>query len=279
MESSASHSSFLHGRFSATRELHSAATMTCSAYQKLLLHAGEVSSRLEARVRREGRIFNYELQDEISENQDEIAKLKEALEAAKTREVEARQQMREAQAAWEDACERARAEQREREWRRGGQEGYRGPQEGNRRPLPSEFKTPWSERSPPPQPKKAKSSPQSSKKDSKRGQAAIDHYFDQVSRAFADISALNAFPKPPAWPCGNLTCARTKRSRALEACACNIRFLFERGTDLKNWRLRFHPDRFSKVPQDVREGIQQMAKEVFVVVDDMYRKAAAKGET
>ena len=112
--------------------------------------------------------------------------------------------------------------------------------------------------------------------------------------AFEDKEDLRSFPQPPATPCHNPGCAVSAHSRALQACQCNIRKLFEGRSRavLKTDRLLYReyclesrdcrsrpaltpfldPDKFSSVPEDVRDHIQQAAGEVFVVVDGMYSR-------
>lgn len=63
-------------------------------------------------------------------------------------------------------------------------------------------------------------------------------------------------------------------TRALTACACNIRqgLQFLSVAQLKDLRLIFHPDKFSKCRVDRVELFKKQASEVFVVVDAMYRE-------
>jgi len=84
---------------------------------------------------------------------------------------------------------------------------------------------------------------------------------------FKDKTAMRAFPEPPTEPCSDLTCAST--SRTLKACKCNIKKCFVGRSTLRTDRLQFHPDKFSAVPEDVREQIKKAAGEVFVVVNGM----------
>lgn len=101
----------------------------------------------------------------------------------------------------------------------------------------------------------------------------IDQYFKEVDAAVADYSNLRRFPSPPAWPCNNAACAANKSKRALRACECNIAHAFRsRGDDLKAYRIKLHPDKFSRCPDDVRESFQRMVSEIFIVVDAMWQR-------
>ena len=90
-----------------------------------------------------------------------------------------------------------------------------------------------------------------------------------IDAAFANLKTMDTFPAPPAWTCGSLACETT--DRAISACPCNLRVIFKGVADLKHERLRWHPDKFSICPEGCRESHQRKAKEVFVVVDSLYR--------
>ncbi|KAK4547654.1 hypothetical protein LTR36_000611 [Oleoguttula mirabilis] len=98
----------------------------------------------------------------------------------------------------------------------------------------------------------------------------IQEWHQACVTAFLDKPNLRAFPQPPAEPCTNESCA-SENGCALKACKCNLRKIFSGPRSLKQDRLKFHPDRFASCPEDVRDEIQQKAKEVFVVVDAMFR--------
>ncbi|KAK0286381.1 hypothetical protein LTR91_009091 [Friedmanniomyces endolithicus] len=95
----------------------------------------------------------------------------------------------------------------------------------------------------------------------------IQAWHAACTEAFKDKTAMRAFPEPPTEPCSDLTCAST--SRTLKACKCNIKKCFVGRSTLKTDRLQFHPDKFSAVPEDVREQVKKAAGEVFVVVNGM----------
>ena len=101
----------------------------------------------------------------------------------------------------------------------------------------------------------------------------------QVSEAFADYAAIDAFPQPPSQTnCIKATCQASKADRALTACPCDIRAAFS-GLDLaqlKSSRNSWHPDRFSRCDERRRDGYQKMAKEVFAVVQAMYDEQKAR---
>ncbi|KAK0342857.1 hypothetical protein LTR94_020648 [Friedmanniomyces endolithicus] len=93
----------------------------------------------------------------------------------------------------------------------------------------------------------------------------IQAWHAACTEAFKDKTAMRAFPEPPTEPCSDLTCALT--SRTLKACKCNIKKCFAGRSTLKTDRLQFHPDKFSAVPEDVREQVKKAAGEIFVVVN------------
>lgn len=92
-----------------------------------------------------------------------------------------------------------------------------------------------------------------------------------VKEAFKDYTALSSFPSPPASACSNPSC--TSETRALAACACDIRRSLNHlpVSQLKQFRLLFHPDKFSKCRKDLVESFQKKASAVFVVAEAMYR--------
>ncbi|KAK3652140.1 hypothetical protein LTR56_005271 [Elasticomyces elasticus] len=101
------------------------------------------------------------------------------------------------------------------------------------------------------------------------------HFHDACAALKEDKSQMRSFPEPPYEPCLKPGCLATEKTRALKACRCNIEkcFLGRPKATLKTDRVDFHPDKFSKVPEDVRKHIQLAAKEVFSVVQDMYINA------
>jgi hypothetical protein len=99
----------------------------------------------------------------------------------------------------------------------------------------------------------------------------IASFHTKAQHAFADCGAMTSFPEPPAFPCLKLACVESKKTRALQACPCNIKKAFQApGVDLKKSRLQWHPDRFGRCPEAVRESFKLKAHEVFVVVKDLY---------
>lgn len=97
--------------------------------------------------------------------------------------------------------------------------------------------------------------------------AGIANYFRKVDIALANHAY---FPDPPAFPCDNSDCKVKRDLRILEACPCNLKFVFA-GRDAKTERLRFHPDKFSAVrAESLRADMQAKAQEVFVAVDALY---------
>lgn len=92
-----------------------------------------------------------------------------------------------------------------------------------------------------------------------------------VEAAFANYSQMLTFPEPPIEPCSKMSC-RTDTSRLLEACRCNIEAAFRRVGELKKERLPWHPDRFSKCPEQNRELFKKAANEVFVVIDALCQR-------
>lgn len=92
-----------------------------------------------------------------------------------------------------------------------------------------------------------------------------------VKEAFKDYTTLTSFPSPPASACSRPACK--SETRALTACACDIRRSLNHlsSSQLKHFRLLFHPDKFSKCRKDLVEGIQKQASAVFVVAEAIYR--------
>ncbi|KAK4956755.1 hypothetical protein LTR10_006283 [Elasticomyces elasticus] len=90
-----------------------------------------------------------------------------------------------------------------------------------------------------------------------------------------DKSALRSFPQPPYEICLKKSCAVAEKTRAVKACRCNIMKCFNgrNKATLKVDRLAFRLDKFSTVQDDVRDRIQQAAKEIFSAVQEMYSNA------
>lgn len=103
--------------------------------------------------------------------------------------------------------------------------------------------------------------------------AGIARYFACLDFVFANYASLTEFPEPPAFPCANLECRARSSVRKLSACICNIRVVFA-DRNLKAERLRWHPDKFSSVLSEVREEWQGKAREMFVLLDALYREGS-----
>ncbi|KAK4624383.1 hypothetical protein CLAFUW4_05613 [Fulvia fulva] len=67
--------------------------------------------------------------------------------------------------------------------------------------------------------------------------------------------------------------------RALSICACKVKAAFRLVKDLdpKKERLLWHPDKFSRCDEGSREAFNNMAKEIFVVVDAMRNGSRIRG--
>ncbi|KAG9235363.1 hypothetical protein BJ875DRAFT_483312 [Amylocarpus encephaloides] len=96
---------------------------------------------------------------------------------------------------------------------------------------------------------------------------AIQAWHQSCEKFFSVNSTLpanNTFPKPPTLKttCRKKICVRSER---LSACCCTLRVLFKSkgmsSVDWKKERLRWHPDRFSKLGTD--EEVVVCAKEMF----------------
>ncbi|KAM3421397.1 hypothetical protein BST61_g1793 [Cercospora zeina] len=99
-------------------------------------------------------------------------------------------------------------------------------------------------------------------------------WHEHTKLAFADYSSLINFPAPPPprSPCAKLECATSVSRCQLGICVDDIEKAFK-SLDLpsmKEERARWHPDRFVRCME--KDKMQGMAKEVFQVVDAMYRK-------
>ncbi|KAK5680259.1 hypothetical protein LTS10_007186 [Elasticomyces elasticus] len=102
----------------------------------------------------------------------------------------------------------------------------------------------------------------------------IREWYAACADAFQDKASMKYFPQAPSEPCSEAGCAANEKTRALRACRCNITKIFSSRTkaELKMDRVRYHPDKFSTVPGQHRDQIQQAAKEIFSVVQEMYSK-------
>ncbi|KAK4956756.1 hypothetical protein LTR10_006284 [Elasticomyces elasticus] len=102
----------------------------------------------------------------------------------------------------------------------------------------------------------------------------IQEWYAACADAFQDKASMKEFPQAPSEPCSEAGCAANEKTRALRACRCNITKIFSSRSkaELKMDRIRYHPDKFSTVPVQHRDQIQQAAKEIFSVVQDMYSK-------
>ncbi|OQO10737.1 hypothetical protein B0A48_04037 [Cryoendolithus antarcticus] len=100
----------------------------------------------------------------------------------------------------------------------------------------------------------------------------VQHWYTYAQRALANYSQLTAFPAPPVIVrCSSMACASS--GHTLQACECNVRATLERLNvdQLSRVRRSFHPDRFSACAPALRPQFQQMAREIFVVANTLYR--------
>ena len=113
-----------------------------------------------------------------------------------------------------------------------------------------------------------------------RSQATHSSWWDTVATAFADLPNMVTFPEPPTrGSCGVATCLAVKNGRLLACCDCDIVAAFAAvPTSLKTERVRWHPDRFAVCKEEHKERFQQMASEVFKVVNRMYEDEVVRGE-
>ncbi|KAI6839145.1 hypothetical protein KC332_g4762 [Hortaea werneckii] len=108
--------------------------------------------------------------------------------------------------------------------------------------------------------------------------------------------SLRAFPAPPPIPCPTFPCCpRTNNSsttttttttttKILNVCDVFLRETFEALSrdELRDQRIKWHPDRFSACPEGegggYREAFQKMAGEVFVVVNGVFERKKKEEE-
>jgi hypothetical protein len=85
---------------------------------------------------------------------------------------------------------------------------------------------------------------------------------------------MQKFPVPPARSCGKMDCEAQKGHRALAACDHGIKncLIMVKDINLKMERRRWHPDRFAVCPAAKREEFAKMAKEVFCVVEELWKE-------
>ncbi|KAK5715017.1 hypothetical protein LTR15_010433 [Elasticomyces elasticus] len=152
---------------------------------------------------------------------------------------------------------------RDREWFEAKQEQRNQSQQGkpqsNKRQRPAQDQAPERPRAAPPLRITAQK---------------IQEWCVACADAVQDKANMKEFPQAPAEPCSEAGCAANEKTRALRACRCNITKIFSSRSkaELKMDRIRYHPDKFSTVPGQHRDQIQQAAKEVFSVVQEMYSK-------
>ncbi|KAM3419669.1 hypothetical protein BST61_g3003 [Cercospora zeina] len=188
-----------------------------------------------------------DLEREIREDEARREREAEQLEAQRREAAAARRRAEAEKRAEEQRRKRERRQQREK-WQREEQPKWKQQQKKNT-PVPPFAAIP---------------------------SAAITDWRQHVSLAFTSYAAMQAFPDPPAAPCGRTACHATRWSRALEACQCNIRACVQAAglvtkTQLKIERLKWHPDRFAGCAEEKRTAFAKMGKEVFVAVDGMYQ--------
>lgn len=97
-------------------------------------------------------------------------------------------------------------------------------------------------------------------------------WISTVEEDFKDYTILSSFPSPSASACSKPTCK--SETRALAACAFDIRQCLRHLTasQLKDLRVLFHPDKFSKRREYVVEDFKKKANAVFVVINAMYNE-------
>lgn len=134
---------------------------------------------------------------------------------------------------------------------------------------------PPSHESPPPQ--QALKRPAHSR-DHAPDQNGIDAWFAEVKAALANSSRLTSFPQPPRW-----TFSPTPNDkwgcpiRALGLCDCGMRELFD-GRDLKADRALFHPDKWMRVPDEIKKEVQDVVGDVFKWVVGAYVRKIKTGK-
>ncbi|KAF7193342.1 hypothetical protein HII31_05321 [Pseudocercospora fuligena] len=119
---------------------------------------------------------------------------------------------------------------------------------------------------------------QEQRRQSERDQ--VEQWYQSTEIAFKDYSQIEVFPTPAAlYHCDKDYCHRSVHAAkkfALGICPCDLKHVFHvyatyhQDFDPNKEKKRWHPDRFSGC-QDKR--MQEMAKEVFVVLGEMKLKA------
>lgn len=98
----------------------------------------------------------------------------------------------------------------------------------------------------------------------------------EVEKSFLDLSTMSDFPTFPSSSCAKLTCSSSAKNRKLEACGCDIEAAFRTTigfpASLKTERIRWHPDKFARCPEDLRGDFIAMACEVFVVIERLHNE-------
>lgn len=105
-------------------------------------------------------------------------------------------------------------------------------------------------------------------------QSRINAWHDSISTALANLADLRTFPRPPWWVCKRAGSGEKCPVVAVGLCQCCAADLFD-GRDLKAERRKFHPDRFSRCPENARKVVQADAADVFKVVDALYEEKVA----
>ncbi|KAK4619807.1 hypothetical protein CLAFUW4_11623 [Fulvia fulva] len=109
----------------------------------------------------------------------------------------------------------------------------------------------------------------------KTSSTAIDKNLNPIERvlqrAHGRRQSLN---EPTTGICpGPGTCPESRSQQQLKACTCEIRSAFweidSHQKKLKDARLAWRPESFEHCPKQHREKFKKMAREIFVVVDDM----------
>lgn len=184
---------------------------------------------------------------------------------------EARKERNKSSANASDQSEEPKPSSREQTGKPSTGDGQKGTSNGQPKEKPQRKEKPQPKEKPHPVPQ-----PKSSPTRAAAKPATYKEWILTAQQAFRDYTSLSSFPSPPARPCPKPSCMNEgqNRSRALTACVCNIRkgLQFLSVAQLKDLRLIFHPDKFSKCRVDRVELFKKQASEVFVVVDAMYRE-------
>lgn len=152
-------------------------------------------------------------------------------------------------------------------------------------PPPKSSPPPPPPRSPSPPPRRSAPSPDPERPHLRRpkpfvrptvrpSQSRIEAWHDSIATALANPSDVRTFPRPPWWLCERAGSGVKCPVVAVGLCQCCAADLFD-GRDLKAERRKFHPDRFSRCPENARKAVQADAADVFKLVDALYEEEVA----